>query len=543
MADVLIVVERSASEHPDIIATTILKDFKDYISTLNLKLNEIPVHLREAPVELVPNHGMAGTVSLTSVVLATAARKAGLSCAIFDDDDIISKHNDRFCEAVREAKVIAFSTTYIVARRHIANLVQAIRDESDTVPILLGGQGVPSLKLDPYSPADQNIFSPVNAVFYGDAENDFAKICRDLIDGDLSTPPSGALYKQNEKWTGSTIPQQVDLNAVDIPDYGILKSCRINGAYLPDDFLPDYASLEEGRGCAFRCRFCSYHVFSPFRRKSPERVVAEMSAVKAQGFDNASFVGAEFIAPIKESSAVLRAIRDANLGMQIWLYARLDLLSRHPEMFDLLRDAGVKNLVFGMESGDKQILKNMKKFYDIEGMEQGAHKARKMGFELMSSIIIGYPGETAETIKATSQVLVNCNFDQVFLHALNILPDTALWDLREEFGIKISKTGFWKHNTMALNEIPQATRNMITEVHNNSDSNFINVIRTLTPGFVRPGSGYTNDTLHKVSRIIQDILSHEWAGEPSDELRRENWTRLTEASTQLPKYILNNCSN
>lgn len=539
MVDVLIVVERSATEHPDIIGQMIQKDLRKYFQDLDITLNDIPAPLQSQAVEMVPNHGMAGTVSLTSVVLATALKQAGVSFGLFDDDDIPNKHGELFLERVRQAKVVAISTTYIIARKHVLNLLKAVRDVAPDVPVILGGQGIPSLKLDPFSEGDKAIFDMVDYVVYGDGEDAFPELCQDVLNGDTATAREGVLSKADGAWGTKPVPRTADLEIAPVPDYSILRDTEINGALLGDDFQPDYASLEEGRGCAFRCRFCSYHVFSTFRRKSPERIVAELKAVKEQGFDNASFVGAEFMAPIKHSTKVLQAIIDADLNMNIWLYARLDLCARHPEIFPLLKKAGANNLVFGMESGAEVVLRNMKKFFDVEGMVEGAILAREMGFELMASIILGYPGETKETLATTTDVLRRCNFDQVFLHALNVLPDTPLWDLREEFGMKVStKTGYWAHKTFALKDVPEATKEMMDDLNRTSDSVFINVIRNLAPGFVRPGKDYSNRKLEEISSILQDILSLEWSGEPDREKRLAVWRRLSENCTQLPPYVL-----
>lgn len=539
MVDVLIVVERSATEHPDIIGQMIQKDLRKYFQNLDITLEDISTSLREQAIEMVPNHGMAGTVSLTSVVLGTALKQSGIGFSVFDDDDIPTKHGDIFLNRVRDAKIVAISTTYIIARKHVLNLLKAVRDVAPDVPVILGGQGIPSLNLDPFSGDDANIFDMVDYIVYGDGEDSFPDLCKRVLDGADTTDCAGVLTKTSGTWGEKPVPQTADLEAAPVPDYAILRETEINGAMLGDDFKPDYASLEEGRGCAFRCRFCSYHVFSTFRRKSPERIVAELKSVKEQGFDNASFVGAEFMAPIKHSTKVLEAIVEADLNMDIWLYARLDLCARHPEIFPLLKKAGANNLVFGMESGAETVLRNMKKYFDVEGMVEGAKLAKDMGFELMASIILGYPGESKETLATTTDVLRRCNFDQVFLHALNVLPDTPLWDLREEFEIKVStKTGYWAHKTMALKDIPEATQNMMDALNRNSDSVFINVIRNLAPGFVRPGKDYSNKKLERVSKILQDILSLEWSGGADRDSRREQWERLTQECSQLPNYVI-----
>ncbi len=540
MVDCLIIVERNVFK-PDIIHRMLQQGMETFFDALAGDNAPVDPALLKPSLSYLPNYGMAGTISLTSVVLATALIEAGLSCAVLDDDDILGTYADKLPELIGRARVVAVSTTFIVSKQSLRNIVQTVRQAAPDTPLLLGGQGIPSLALDPLSGEDADIFGQVDAVMYGEAEDVFPRLVKDFRDGvsHLADLP-GVLYRRRGRWEGSQQPVTVDLDAVAIPDWGVLEKVDINAGRLGEALRPSSGSLEEGRGCRFGCRFCSYHLYSAFRRKSPARIVAELKSIKALGYDTAAFVGAEFYSPAQHSAQVLEAMAQARLGINSWIYGRLDYLARHPELLEKTVAAGVSNIVFGMESGDPGILKNMGKHYDVAKMIEGTLEARRRGLTITASLIIGFPGETEATLANTARAVAGADFNYLFLHALNVVPFTPLWRLREQMGLKINKTGFWAHPTMTLAEVPAVARNIIRQTNRDSSSLFVNVKRNLAAPFLAPGE---QGDLDKLTKVVQDVLDNEWAPEPDPAKRGELWRRVQGLAGQLPDYAFKRLQN
>lgn len=537
MTDCLIMVERNVSK-PDIIHRLIQKTLTRYFKNVGAKHLPVSGKFLEPPLESLANDVMGGPLSLTSIVLATALMHNQISFSILDDDDLLGTYRDSFARLIGGVKVVALSTTFVIDKKSLAQLVAGIRAVSPDVPIILGGQGVPALSLNPISATDNAIFEGVNAVVYGDGEEVFPALVKDYRDGKshLRNLP-GVLYRREGKWEGSQEPIEADVNEVLIPDFSVLDHCEANDNRLGRSIYPATTSLEEGRGCSFKCRFCSYFVYSQFRRKSPERIVAELQAVKKLGYDKVAFVGAEFLNPVKSSAKIFDAMSEAALGIQSWMYARLDLLTRFPWLLDKIIAAGVTNLDFGMESGDETILKKMNKYYDVEGMIRGAKLARKNNLVLSANLVVGYPGETGQSIKNTIRVLLESDFNYLDVHALNVVPDTPLWNLRDEYNLKVNDTGFWAHDTMSVVDIPQAIKQMIAEVHAGSSSLFSNVKRNIVPGFLRPGKEKTDQKkLDSITKTLTDIMVNEWLDFPSPGRRVELWNYIERDCTQMPVF-------
>ncbi|MBF0267981.1 MAG: radical SAM protein [Alphaproteobacteria bacterium] len=540
--DCLILVKRLASE-PDMIARMAWRALEDFVDEAKANDFPIPKELRHPPIEMLANHGMSGAISLTSIVLATALDRGGLSCAIVDDDDLFEKYGDLATRELRRARVIAVSTTYITSRFELEEFLAQIRTAAPDIPIILGGQGLMALRLNPLTEPEPTLFDGVAAIVMGEADELIAPLVGFFSQGRPRPELPGILYKDGLSWHGSDKPASVELDHVPIPDYSLIDKCRINADRFDRSlYRPQFPSLEEGRGCVFKCRFCSYHTYSAFRRKSPQRIVDEMAAMKRQGFTGVSFVGAEFIAPIKHSRSVFEAIRDSGLNMTLWMYARLDLLSRHTDLLDLMVDAGVSDITFGMESGDESILMEMKKYYNVGEMVQGAKLAKQKGIKVTASFILGYPGETEKTISNTLDALTASNFDFVFLHPLGIVRDTPLWNLREKYGITMTESGLWSHKTMSLHQLPQHIQYVMRRLIEGTDSLFVNILRNHAPGFVNPGAVDYNQRLEEATRVLQRILLAEWTEGTTQEAKRRIWQELCVTANQLPARIIKRLS-
>ena len=84
------------------------------------------------------------------------------------------------------------------------------------------------------------------------------------------------------------------------------------------------------------------------------------------------------------------------------------------------------------------MLIKMNKKFDPTNMSKAAILLRDRDIKVKVSIIIGYPGETKETLNSTKRVLKDCNFDEIMLNGLSVIPGTPLHDNRQEYGIKLT---------------------------------------------------------------------------------------------------------
>lgn len=536
--DCLILVERGVSE-PDLVKTLLTRSFREYFARMRSEASgETDLRLFQAGGNrsLLADYGLATRISLTSVVLATELHAAGLSFAVIDDDDVAGLWRDALLARLGQSRMVAVSTTYTVRLATIQRLLRLIREADPDIPILLGGQGLSAWRLHFESAGElYERLDGADALFFGEAEGSFAEIVRRMTAGQslAGIPGAVSLRESGLDIDHAPEPVEVDVNQVAIPDWRLLHDHDFNDGSVSRHGLPAVAALEEGRGCSFRCKFCSYPLYAGFRRKSPERVTAELRAVVEAGFGTVSFCGAEFLSPVEQSKLVFEAIAEAALPVEIWAYARLDLVSYKPWIADLMDRANFRYIQFGMESGDRTVLRAMNKNYDPGKMALGARLLRERNVEVYASVILGYPGETQETIANTLDVLEECDFDHLILHVLHVVPGSPLWHRRAEYGLEVDGRGFWSHRTMSLREMPDVVRSAYVEAARRTASTINNITQNFTNRFFDGSPGLPE--MIAATRTLQEVIANEWApAGPDPRLGGDLWQRLRGQIHQVP---------
>ncbi|MFH0960337.1 MAG: radical SAM protein, partial [Pseudomonadota bacterium] len=181
--------------------------------------------------------------------------------------------------------------------------------------------------------------------------------------------------------------------------------------------------LNTARGCPFKCTFC-YHVFRDvkYRWRSAESIVREMR----QNYDDYGinyFVFADELTFFSLKQA--ESFADAMLasGLQVYWAAgvRSGLFNKdeHVQVANKLKRAGCIYLGFALESSNPEILKWMDKKVSPEDFSRQVAILRKAGLTCFTSLVLGYPNETPETIKATIDC---CIANEIYPSAGYLLP-------------------------------------------------------------------------------------------------------------------------
>ena len=163
--------------------------------------------------------------------------------------------------------------------------------------------------------------------------------------------------------------------------------------------LHPFVSLYTTRGCPAQCTFCLWpQTLSghPWRKRSTDDVAREMAKakeywpyVKEFFFDDDTF-------NLQKARTVELCAKLKPLGLTWSCTSRV---TTDFETLKAMKEAGCRLLIVGYESGDQQILKNIKKGATIERARQFTKDCHKLGLVVHGDFIIGLPGESRETIK------------------------------------------------------------------------------------------------------------------------------------------------
>jgi radical SAM superfamily enzyme YgiQ (UPF0313 family) len=182
---------------------------------------------------------------------------------------------------------------------------------------------------------------------------------------------------------------------------------------------------ESVRGCPFRCEFCDYPYLmgnKNFRMKSAEMIFSEWQELFELGVRHIDALDSLFTVPRKRAIRLAELLIESGLASELtWAcYARVTELADR-SFTELMKQAGCRYIFLGVESGSQVILDNMKKLTNVAGNAAAIDHCNDVGIYTSSGILVGFPGETAETIDETKQFLTLHSTPSV--HVFVWIPD------------------------------------------------------------------------------------------------------------------------
>jgi hopanoid biosynthesis associated radical SAM protein HpnJ len=188
-----------------------------------------------------------------------------------------------------------------------------------------------------------------------------------------------------------------------------------------------YVSLYTGRGCRSRCTFCLWPQTvggHRYRTKSVGAVLDEAAQakelfpqMKELFFDDDTFTDDR-----RRAEDIARGL--GKLGLTWSCNAKANVPR---ETLEIMRDNGLRLLLVGYESGDQQILINIKKGLRVERAKQFAADTRDLGITVHGTFILGLPGETKETIQQTIKFAREVNPHTIQVSVAAPYPGTELY--------------------------------------------------------------------------------------------------------------------
>jgi anaerobic magnesium-protoporphyrin IX monomethyl ester cyclase len=157
------------------------------------------------------------------------------------------------------------------------------------------------------------------------------------------------------------------------------------------------SSMISTRGCPYLCDFCSNPVFGrSYRERSATNVVEEMIQIHALGYDRVFFTDDCFTQNPQRVSDICQILLQENIDVEWMCLSRADHLPLN--LAKMMQKAGCRRIFFGIESGNQRILKIIGKRITPTQAQQAVEAAQQAGIETGGFFILGYPGETNETL-------------------------------------------------------------------------------------------------------------------------------------------------
>ena len=257
----------------------------------------------------------------------------------------------------------------------------------------------------------------------------------------------GLVYSQSMKSKGDgtaralvrTPPREVmsRLDELPSPAWDLVDVDRYRRAWLSSKgrFSMNIATT---RGCPYHCNWCAKPIWGQgYKMRSPASVAQEVQwLASVYAPDHLWF--ADDILGLKRGWIASFADQLEELGVLVPFkcQSRVDLLLRPGEV-DALRRAGAETVWVGAESGSQRILDAMDKGTRVEQIGVAAERLHEAGIRIGFFLQFGYPGETAEDIEKTFQLVRDCEPDEIGMSVSYPLPGTRFFEMvQEQLGTK-----------------------------------------------------------------------------------------------------------
>lgn len=259
---------------------------------------------------------------------------------------------------------------------------------------------------------------------------EFDYTCKEVAEGLPLSEITGLSYKLADGTVKHNPPRAMIENMDELPFVAPIYKRDLK---IPNYFIGylkhPYISIYTGRGCRSKCTFCLWPQTvggHRYRVRSAENVIAEaqwikenMPEIKELMFDDDTFTDTSNL-PRVEAIA-------KGLGKLGWTWSCNAKANVPYETLKVMKDNGLRLLLVGYESGDDQILHNIKKGLRTDIARRFTEDCRKLGITIHGTFILGLPGETKETIEKTIRFAKEINPHTIQVSLAAPYPGTTLY--------------------------------------------------------------------------------------------------------------------
>lgn len=335
--------------------------------------------------------------------LATTARKAGFDVSICD---LAGVEKDLW--SLPKARMYGF-TTYSTTYSRTLELVERARRTNPEAVMVAGGAHASALP--------QLVAEDFDHVVIGEGE---LAICELLLgitaDKIITGHPISALDK---------LPY-IDYSLVDVDSYHRIVDGKKSFTIL------------SSRGCPYGCLFCNSIIMGghkPVRFRSPSFVVGEMMGIRKRYGDVNFRFGDDLFGGRR--SWMEKFVKESKCldNLTYRAFVRLDQCAADWGFTDMLAESGCKHIAVGLESGSDAILSAMNKGITAREARNGIRQAKASGLLVRVYLIVGFPGETWETVNETIELVRETRPNEFVAYPLIPYPGTPLYHEPEKYGL------------------------------------------------------------------------------------------------------------
>jgi radical SAM superfamily enzyme YgiQ (UPF0313 family) len=346
------------------------------------------------------------------------------------------KVNDRYLlRRLSDADMVGI-TGMITEYQEVLRVINLIKESDKHIRVVLGGPLATTL------PKELLQTSQADFVVMGEGERTIVNLVSAIKQRGNFGDIKGIGYKDHNRIFITERPEPIaNLNSIPFPARHLLnmKSYVQNQFHNFSSNMKGFGKIKStnlitSRGCPYRCAFCFRDMWGyKWRGRSPENIVAEMEFVQARyGINGFIFNDDNFVLDRNRVFEFCNLLKERKLNAAWFCNGRVNLMTK--ELLKAMYEAGCREIAYGIESGNQQMIDSLKKNITLEQVRNVVKWTKGAGISTNGYFMIGLPGETKESIRQTIAFAEELDLDFYGFSLLTPLPGTELYRTAVEKG-------------------------------------------------------------------------------------------------------------
>ncbi len=324
-------------------------------------------------------------------------------------------------------------TTFTVSIYSCYELAKEIKNKLPRTKIIAGGPHITS------NPDELLKHKELDLAVIGEGEITFKKLISMMKQGSAVENVRGIAYAIQGKLFFSPPREYIaDLDVLPFPARDLVPIDKYRPQPSDQKRLPKL-SMITSRGCPYSCIFCDKSVFSnKYRSFSPKYIVQEMvHLVDSFRARDIAFVDSTFTFDKNRVYKITKEIKNANKDLTWTCSVRANVLDK--ELLSEMKSAGCWRVRMGIESGNEDVLRFIKKGLTKYQIRRVANWAYELDLEPKAFFILGHLIDTNETIKETIDFACSLPLKDITVQINTPFKNTAQYPLVEKYGEMITR--------------------------------------------------------------------------------------------------------
>ena len=335
---------------------------------------------------------------------------------------------------------VAISTTLYVGTWWLDEVIAFVREHNPSATIIVGGPYIYNQSV--FSSAEElgELFEHLDADVYvisQQGELALSRVLDALKHGRSLDGIDNIAFRRRGRYVRTGTSVESNGLADNLVDYDL----------FPRERIGEFMSVRTSTSCPFACAFCSFpQQAGKYAYEGVDVVEKELDRVRRIGtITNLTFIDDTFNVPMGRFKEILRMMIRNGYEFRWNSFLRADHVDT--ECIDLMRRSGCEGVFLGAESGSDAMLKRMNKTSRSEHYRRVIPQLKDAGILTHCSFIVGFPGETLDTIQETVDLIEEARPDTYRAQTWYCDRTTPIWQKRKEIGLKGSAFD-WSHPTM-----------------------------------------------------------------------------------------------